>query len=111
VFPHLSNLVVGVGLLVDWLEDPKCTKIKQLSRHKGFALRMLSCSPMSVSEGEGLRNEILSKTHHSPYTIHLGSIKMYKDEHRSELEYSTYLSSSSLQATFGNTALRSTLWT
>ena len=45
-------------------------------------------------EGEGLRKEILSKTHHSPYTVYPGSIKMYKDKQRSELEYSTYLSSS-----------------
>ena len=50
---------------------------------------------------EGLRKEILSKTYHSPYTVHSGSTKMYKDEERSRLEYSTYLSSSSLQANFG----------
>jgi hypothetical protein len=54
-----------------------------------------------VLKGEGLRKEILNKTHHSPYTIHLESIKMYKDEERSGLEFNTYLSSSSLQATFG----------
>ena len=50
---------------------------------------------------EGLRKEILSKTHHSLYTVHLGSTKMYKDAERSGLEFSTYLSSSSLKATFG----------
>jgi hypothetical protein len=53
---------------------------------------MLGCSPISyecVSEGEGLRKEILSTTHHSPYTVHPGSIKMYKDKQRSKLEYST----------------------
>jgi hypothetical protein len=49
-----------------------------------------------VSEGEGLRNEILSKTHHSPYIVYPGSIKKYKDEERSGLEFNTYLSSSSL---------------
>jgi hypothetical protein len=54
-----------------------------------------------VSEGEGLKNEILSKTHHSPYIVHPESIKQYKDKERSGLEFSTYLSSSSLQATFG----------
>jgi hypothetical protein len=54
-----------------------------------------------VSKGEGLRKEILSKTHHSLNTVHPGSTKIYKDEERSELEFSTYLSSSSLQATFG----------
>ena len=42
VSAHLSNLVVGLGLLVAWLEDAK-TKIKQLLRHKGFPLRMLGC--------------------------------------------------------------------
>jgi hypothetical protein len=54
-----------------------------------------------VSEGEGLRREILSKTHHSPYTVHSGSTKMYKDDERLGLEFNTYLSSSPLQATFG----------
>jgi hypothetical protein len=48
-----------------------------------------------VSEGEGLKNEILSKTHHSPYIVHLGSIKKYKDKERSGLEFNTYLLSSS----------------
>jgi hypothetical protein len=42
-----------------------------------------------VLEGEGLRNEILSKTHHSPYTVHSGSTKMYKDEEMSKLKYTT----------------------
>jgi hypothetical protein len=54
-----------------------------------------------VLEDEGLRNEILSKTHHSPYIVHPGSIKKYKDEERSGLEFNTYLSSSSLHVTFG----------
>jgi hypothetical protein len=44
---HLSNLVVGSGLLalikIVQLKDPECTKIRQLLRHKGFALRMLRC--------------------------------------------------------------------
>jgi hypothetical protein len=66
---RLSNLVVELGLLawikVAWLEDPECTKIKQLLKHKSFALRMMDCSPMSVSEGKELRNEIMSKTYHS----------------------------------------------
>jgi hypothetical protein len=97
---RLSNLVVGSRLLA-WikaarLEDSDCTKIRQLLRHKGFALRLMGCLHMSVSEGEGLRKEIMSKTHHSPYTVHPGSTKMYKDEKRLELEFSTYLSSSSL---------------
>jgi hypothetical protein len=104
----LSNLVVGSGLLA-WIratrfEDPECTKIRLFLRHKGFALRMMGCSPISdecVSKDEGLKNEISSKTHHSPYTVHPGSTKMYKDQERLGLEFSTYLSSSSLQATFG----------
>jgi hypothetical protein len=54
-----------------------------------------------VSEGERLRMEILSKTHHSPYIVHSGSIKKYKDEERLGLEFRTYLSSNSLQVTFG----------
>jgi hypothetical protein len=54
-----------------------------------------------VSKGEGLRKELLSKTHHYLYTVHSESIKMYKDDERLGLEFSTYLSSSSLQATFG----------
>jgi hypothetical protein len=49
---HLSNFVVESGLLA-WikatrLEDSECTKIKQLLRHKGFTLRLMGCSPMSV---------------------------------------------------------------
>jgi hypothetical protein len=44
-----------------------------------------------VSEGEGLRKEIMSKTHHSLYTVYPGSTKMYKDEEWSELEFSTYI--------------------
>jgi hypothetical protein len=48
----LTNLVDGLGLLASIklarLEDPKCAKIKQLLRHKDFALKMLGCSPRSV---------------------------------------------------------------
>ena len=40
---RLSNLVIGLGLLVAQLEDLEYTKIRQLLRHKGFALRMLGC--------------------------------------------------------------------
>jgi hypothetical protein len=54
-----------------------------------------------VLEGERLRKEILSKTYHSLYIVHPRSIKKYKDEERLGLEFNTYLSSSSLQATFG----------
>ena len=48
VSTRLSNLVIGLELLVAQLEDLKCTKIRQLSRHKDFAIRMLGCSPMNV---------------------------------------------------------------
>jgi hypothetical protein len=82
---HLFNLVVGLGLLAARLEDLKCTKIRQLLMHKSFALRMLGCSPMNVCQ------EILNKTHHSPYIVHFGSTEMYKDDERSKLEFSTYL--------------------
>jgi hypothetical protein len=41
-----------------------------------------------MSEGEGLRKEILSKTHHSSYTMQPGSTKMYKDEKRAKLDFS-----------------------
>ena len=64
----------------------------------------MGCSPISdecVSKGEGLRKEILSKTHHSLCTINSGSTMMYKDKERLGLEFSTYLSSSLLQVTFG----------
>ena len=85
------------------MENPDYTKIRQLFRHKVFALRIMGCSPISdecVSKDEGLRRDILSKTHHSLYTIHSRSTKIYKDEKRSGLKFSTYLSLSSLQATF-----------
>jgi hypothetical protein len=48
---RLSNLVVELRLLA-WikparLEGPECTKIRQLLRHKGFALRIMGCSAIS----------------------------------------------------------------
>ena len=60
---------------------------------------MLGCSPNSdeyVSKGEGQRKEILTENHHSSYTVHSKSTKMYKDEERSGLEFSTCLLSNSL---------------
>ena len=60
---------------------------------------MFGCLPISdecVSVDEGLKKEILSKAHHSSYTVHFGSTKMYKDEERFGLEFSNYLLSSSL---------------
>ena len=60
--------------------------------HKGFSLRMMGCSLVSnkyVSEHEGLSKEIMSKTHHSLYTVCPKSTKMYKDKKRTKLEFST----------------------
>ena len=74
---------------------------------------MLGCSPISnecVSEDEGLRKEILSKAHHSSYTIHSGSTKMYKDEERSGLELSTYLFIKFITCDFWIATIQSTLW-
>ena len=92
----VSDLVVELEFLarikVAQLEDLEYTKINQLLRHKGFALRMRGCSPISnkcVSEDEGLRKEIMSKAHYSLYTIHPRSTKMYKDEKMMELVFST----------------------
>ena len=103
--------MVGLELLawikVTWLKDFECTKIRQLLRHKGFALRMVGCwvahpfSVKCVSGDEGLRKKILSKARHSSYIVHSGRPKKYKDEARSRLELSTYLSSSLLQVIFG----------
>jgi hypothetical protein len=51
---RFSNLVVGSRLLAlikaTRLEDSECTKIRQLLRHKGFALRMMGCSSMSMCQ-------------------------------------------------------------
>jgi hypothetical protein len=51
---RFSNLVVGSRLLTlikaTRLEDSECTKIRQLLRHKGFALRMMGCSSMGVCQ-------------------------------------------------------------
>ena len=56
---RLSNLVVGLGSLVAQLENPECTKIRQLLRHKGFALRMLRCwvaHPFQMSVCQGMKD-------------------------------------------------------
>jgi hypothetical protein len=49
---------------------------------------MLGCSPIldeCVSEGDGLRKEILSKTHHFPYTVHPTSWKYQDVQGRAEV--------------------------
>jgi hypothetical protein len=53
---------------------------------------MMGCSPISnkcVSEDVGLRKEIMSKAHHSRYTVYPESTKIYKDKKRMKLEFST----------------------
>jgi hypothetical protein len=68
------------------LEDPECTKIKQLlveGKRKEFCLKddglLTHFKQVCVPESGRLRNEIMSKAHHSPYTVHPGGIKMYRD--------------------------------
>jgi hypothetical protein len=87
---QLANLMVQSKLLAriraTQLEDPKCAKIKQLlaeSKAKEFCLmedRLLTHFKQVCVPGTGeLRKEIMSEAHHSPYTVHLGGIKMYRD--------------------------------
>jgi hypothetical protein len=68
------------------LEDPKCAKIKQVleeGKTKEFCLKddglLTHFKQVCVSESGGLRKEIMSEPHHSPYTVHLGGTKMYQD--------------------------------
>ena len=87
---HLANLIVQPKLLArikaTQLEDPECAKIKQLlakGKAKDFCLKddgLLTnfkqvCFPKCI----GLKKEIMSEAHHSPYTVHLGATKMYWD--------------------------------
>jgi hypothetical protein len=87
---HLANLMVQSELLarikVAQLEDPECAKIKQLlaeGKAKEFCLNedgLLTHFKQVCVPGIGeLRKEIMSKAHHSPYTVHLGGTKMYCD--------------------------------
>jgi hypothetical protein len=87
---QLANLMVQTELLarikVAKLEDPKCAKIKQLiaeGRAKEFCLKedklLTHFKQVCVPEIEGLRKEIMSEAHHSPYTVHPGGTKMYCD--------------------------------
>jgi hypothetical protein len=72
------------------LEDPKCAKIKKLlteGKAKEFCLKedglLTHFKQVCVSRIGGLRKEIMSETHHSPYTVHPGDTKMYCDVKRS----------------------------
>jgi hypothetical protein len=87
---HLTNLMVQLELLarikVAQLEDPEYAKIKQLlveDKAKEFCLKedgLLTHFKQVCVPGIGeLREEIMSKAYHSPYTVHPGSTKMYRD--------------------------------
>jgi hypothetical protein len=87
---HLANLMVQLELLARimaaQLEDPECAKIKQLlveGKAWSFVLKRMGCSPIfkqvCVPGIGGLRKEIMSKAYHSPYNVHPGGTKIYRD--------------------------------
>jgi hypothetical protein len=87
---HLANLMVRSELLarikVAQLEDPDCAKIKQLlaeGKAKDFCLKedrlLTHFKQVCVPGMGGLRKEIMSEAHHSPYTVRPGGTKMYRD--------------------------------
>ena len=86
---HLADLVQSkllTRIKVAQLKDPECAKIKQLlveGKAKEFCLkedRLLTYFKQVCVPGiEGLRKEIMSEVHRSPYTVHPGSTKMYRD--------------------------------
>jgi hypothetical protein len=66
--------------------DPKCAMIKQLlaeCKAKEFCLNedglFTHFKQVCVPGIGGLRKEIMSEAHHSPYTEHAGGTKMYSD--------------------------------
>ena len=85
---HLANPAVQSKLLTiikaAQLEDHECAKIKQLiadGKAKEFCLKddglLIHFKQVCVRGIRGLRKEIMSEAHHSPYTVHPGSTKMY----------------------------------
>jgi hypothetical protein len=85
---HLANMMVQLELLarikVVQLEDSECAKIKQLlaeDKAKEFCLKedglLTHFKQVCVPGSGGLRKEIMSEAHHSPYIVHLGGTKMY----------------------------------
>jgi hypothetical protein len=87
---HLANLMVQSELLARikaaQLEDPECAKIKQLlaeGKAKEFCLKedglLTHFKQVCVPGIRELRKEIMSEAHHSPYTVHPGGTKMYRD--------------------------------
>jgi hypothetical protein len=68
------------------LEDLECAKIKQLLKEgkaKEFCLKedglLTHFKQVCVPGSRGLRKEIMREAHRSPYTIHPGGTKMYRD--------------------------------
>ena len=87
---HLANLVVQSELLArikaTQLEDPECAKIKQLleeGKSKEFCLKgdglLTHFKQVYVPKSGGLRKEIMSEVHRSPYIMHPSGTKMYWD--------------------------------
>jgi hypothetical protein len=87
---HLANLMVQSELLTRikaaQFEDPECAKIKQLlveGKAKEFCLKEdrppTHFKQVCVPGTRKLRKEIMSKAHHSPYTVHPRGTKMYRD--------------------------------
>jgi hypothetical protein len=87
---HLANLMVQLELLTRikaaQLEDPECANIKQLlaeGKANEFCLKedelLTHFKQVCVSGIKGLRKEIMSEAHHSPYTVHPRGTKMYCD--------------------------------
>jgi hypothetical protein len=85
---HLANLMVQLELLARikaaQLEDPECAKIKQLlaeGKAKKFYLKkdglLTHLKQVCMPGIRGLTKEIISEAHHSPYTVHPGSTKIY----------------------------------
>ena len=68
------------------LEDLECAKIKQLlaeGKTNEFCLKedglLTHFKQVCVPGIGGLRKEIMSEAHHSPYIVHPGSTKMYRN--------------------------------
>jgi hypothetical protein len=91
---HLANLMVQSKLLARikaaQLEDPECAKIKQLlakGKAKEFCFKedrlLTHFKQVCVPGIGGLRKEIMSEAHHSPYTVYPRGTKMYRDVKRS----------------------------
>ena len=87
---HLTYLMVQLELLARikaaQLEDLECAKIKQLLKEgkvKEFGLKedglLTHFKQVCVLGSGGLRKKIMSEANRSPYIVHLGGTKMYRD--------------------------------